>query len=172
LPAIPVVSKNPWRALLSIAGLFAILLFLFWGYMRSGTTPPLGSRVPAAPALSFAPSSQKLFSGSLEIGARQIRWVNFTVPQNGRDAQINGAFRAFGGQGNDIVVIVTNDLEFENWKNGNVARLLYNSGKVTNGVVAVQGLAPGQYVLAFENRFSALSRKQVTGDITLTCSVP
>ena len=34
-PTIPIVAKNPWRAILSIAALFAILLLLFWGYTQS-----------------------------------------------------------------------------------------------------------------------------------------
>jgi hypothetical protein len=105
------------------------------------------------------------------VEAKQIRWLNFSIPSNATNVQINGTFHAFGGGGNDIWVILTDPVQFENWKNNHETQLFYNSGKVTNGVIAGR-LQPGQYVLAFDNRFSAFSRKEVTGEITLTYLLP
>ena len=49
--------------------------------------------------------------------------------------------------------------EFENWRNGHQARVYYDSGQVTNGKIAANGVPPGSYILAFSNGFSRFSRK-------------
>jgi hypothetical protein len=113
-----------------------------------------------------------LLHGNVEVAANQMKWANFTVPEGATSTQISGEFHAFGGAGNDIQIVLTDAFDFENWKNGHPTRLFYNSDKVTNGVVAVQDLQPGQYALAFDNRFSAFSRKELTGEITLTYLLP
>jgi hypothetical protein len=129
--------------------------------------------VPAAEAPPPpTPVTLKLLSENLEVEAKQIRWLNFSIPSNATNVQINGTFHAFGGRGNDIWVIITDPFEFENWKNNHETRLFYNSGKVTNGVIAVQGLQSGQYVLVFDNRSSTFSRKEVSGEITLSYLLP
>ena len=184
-PLIAVVAKNPWRAILSITALFAILLFGFWLYMHSqhtGTRRPLPRRVSSAEAPAQVPAAEapppatpvalKLLSENLQVEAKQIRWLNFSIPSNATNVQINGTFHAFGGGGNDIWVILTDPVQFENWKNNHETQLFYNSGKVTNGVIAVQGLQSGQYVLVFDNRSSTFSRKEVSGEITLSYLLP
>jgi hypothetical protein len=176
-PSLPVVAKNPWRALLSIAVLFVLLLIVIFGVLRVRDTSigersrHTGAVTPGASVLGMlrpVPISRKLLSGNVDVGANQIKWLKFTIPPNGTNGQVTGTFQAFGGGGNDIQVIVTDAFQFENWKNHHQTQLFYNSDKVTNGTILVQNLAPGDYVLALDNRFSMLSAKRVTGDVTLS----
>ena len=119
-------------------------------------------------ALAPVPVNLKLISGNMEVDPGQIKWVNFTVPPNAANAKVTGEFHAFGGAGNDIQVVITDPFDFENWKNGHPTNVVYASSKVTNGVISVRNLSPGNYVVAFDNRFSIVSRKEVTGNITLS----
>jgi len=137
----------------------------------AGSTNPL-SAVARAVVQAPRPVRQKLLAGNIEIAANQMRYATFAIRAGATNAQVNGEFQAFGGSGNDIQVVLTDVYDFENWKNNHPTNVLYNSNKVTNGVVTVQGIPAGQYVLAFDNRFSAFSRKQITGDITLSYTVP
>jgi hypothetical protein len=118
--------------------------------------------------LQPVPISGKVLSGNLVVEASQIKWFNFTVPPNGTNGRVAGTFQVFGGAGNDVQVIITDAIEYENWKNNHQTRVLYNSERVTNGTISLQNLPPGDYVLAFDNRFSIISRKQVTADITFS----
>jgi hypothetical protein len=55
-----------------------------------------------------------------------------------------------------------------NWKNGHPARVLYQTEKITTvGTINVPISQPGTYYLAFNNQFSILSDKTITGYIQL-----
>lgn len=135
---------------------------------QEAAAPPPASPPPPPPRPVIVP----LLNGNLEVGPGQIRWFNFTVPASATEAAVVGEFHAFGGRGNDIQVILTTPFELENWKNGHEAQLFYNSGQVTNAMISVPNLPAGQYVLAFDNRFSVRSRKEVTGKIAFGYRVP
>jgi hypothetical protein len=51
--------------------------------------------------------------------------------------------------------------------NGHQARVLYSSGKTTNGRMDVPIAEPGSYCLGFSNAFSLLSAKNIAADIEL-----
>ena len=87
----------------------------------------------------------------------------FTVD---RPAHVFGRFQAAGGDGNDIEAVIADAGNFANWQNGQPARVVYQSDKVTAGSIEVM-LGPGQYDLAFNNRFSLLADKSVTASIVL-----
>jgi len=157
-------------ALLVIIG---VSLYAWYTVSRRGANEagkPDANSSGAAPTLPRPPVTASLLNGNPDVEAGQIQWINFAVPVGAFRVSVTGSFHAFGGSGNDIWVTLTTPVEFENWRNGHEARLFYNSGKTTNSEIAVKGLPPGSYVLAFDNRFSALSRKGVTGSITLTYS--
>jgi hypothetical protein len=111
---------------------------------------------------------RNLLYGNFEVQPGAMVYWNFTVPGRTKDVTIAGTFHAFGGSGNDIQLVITDPFNFENWKNGHATSVLYDSGKVTNGLVRLSGVEAGQYVIALDNRFSALSRKQVTTAISIT----
>ena len=84
--------------------------------------------------------------------------------------RISGQFRASGGQGNDIVAVVADSDQFENWINGHPATVVYESGQVTFGSID-KILAPGKYTLGFSNKFSVISDKTVSGSVELRYEV-
>lgn len=112
------------------------------------------------------PVAQNVYSGQLKVAAIQCRYWNLTITPTMLNAHLIGSFQASGGLGNDIEVLIAEQAEFQNWLNGHPARTLYSSGKVTAGKIDVP-LSSGSYVLAFNNKFSLLSAKQVTVDISI-----
>lgn len=97
------------------------------------------------------------------VGAGSMSSFPFTVD---RPAHVFGRFQAAGGDGNDIEALIADAGNFANWKNGQPARVIYQSNKVTAGSIEVM-LPPGQYDLAFNNRFSSLAAKTITASIVL-----
>ena len=86
--------------------------------------------------------------------------------------RVVGSFRASGGSGNDIQPLLAEWSECENWINGHEARALYSRPKTTNGRFDVKIPEPGTYCIAFNNRFSLLSAKNVSADIELSYLIP
>lgn len=164
--------KSPVRAAAGIVVLIALIAILVYGLSHHGRLVRSGSGYQPSSGLSAAAGFQpravsvNLLSGSLDVNGSQMKWINFSVPPSATNARVTGNFSTFGGAGNDIQVIVTDSFDFENWRNNHTTRVLYNSLKTTTGELTLY-LQPGHYVLAFDNRFSAVSRKQVTGNIVL-----
>lgn len=178
-PAVPVTprsegTRNAVAALL----LFALILIFVWVVVQKSknssspdtTESSVGSPATVPPLIPH-PVAQKLLNGNLDVQAGSYQYVNFSVPADAIRAKVTGSFHAFGGAGNDIQVVIATPSEFENWINGHQAQVYYSTDKTTNGTIDRQ-LPPGDYMLAFNNRFSALSRKEVTGEITLSYVVP
>lgn len=118
---------------------------------QSGPTRPVPRQLALAePALTVAPG--------------QYVFYKFTAPDRGR---VTGRFRAAGGSGNDIQVLILDSDQFENWRNGHNTSAYYNSQKVTVSNVDAM-LREGTYYLVFNNNFSAFSNKAITADIKLT----
>lgn len=86
------------------------------------------------------------------------------------DPTVTGNFNASGGTGNDIMAVVADETNYTNWINGHQAKVFWGTpGKQTTGNFEVK-LAPGTYYLAFSNRFSALTAKQVFLEVDLNYS--
>jgi serine/threonine protein kinase len=144
---------------------------------RPATTvdPVLGSSVPSAAEEQGPPSTpsqtpvaQALVNGNFLVQPLRYGTVQFSVPGGATQVKVKGFFRASGGTGNDIQVVIASPMEFQDFINGKQAQVFYATGKVTGGVINVENLQPGDYILAFNNKFSALSRKQVTAVVTLS----
>jgi hypothetical protein len=121
-----------------------------------------GSGVPGS--ASSTPPPLPLTPPSFVVKAGQISYFDFTI--TGASAHVRGRFEASGGSGNDIQVAIADADGFENWKNGHTAHVMYGSDKTTIGNINVT-LAPGTYYLGFNNKFSMLTDKTVTSDITV-----
>lgn len=173
-----------------LAGLgIAVIAVGAWLYIRQRTNPPNGqadrlARQIAAPSPNSLPSPppsppplvsvtkfSPIVNGNVVVPPLRIQYFKFIVPQVAQDAKVTGAFRAFGGAGNDIEAAIMTPLEFENWSNGREAHAYYTSGKVSNGEIEVDGIPPGFYILAFSNKFALVSRKEVTAQVSLTYTV-
>jgi hypothetical protein len=109
-----------------------------------------------------------LVNGNFVVQPLRYGTVQFSVPGGATQVKVKGFFRASGGTGNDIQVVIASPVEFQNWIDGRQAQVFYATGKVTGGAINVENLPPGDYTLAFNNKFSALSRKQVTAVLTLS----
>ncbi len=133
---------------------------------QSGTPPPNAEATPPMPP-PRSPVIQVLARGNYAVQPSGYITFPFSVPQGATRAIVKGSFHAFGGTGNDIQAVIASPFEFENWINGHQAQVLYGTVKATNGTIGVEGIPAGNYILAFSNKFSALSRKQVTADIVL-----
>jgi len=109
------------------------------------------------------------------VKAGSLSYVSFNVYKAGR---VLGRFQAMTGNGDDgkaaittgavntIEAVITDARDFENWKNGRPARVLYQSERISTGSMDIP-LQPGQYYLAFNNRFSLLTDKTITANILL-----
>jgi hypothetical protein len=99
---------------------------------------------------------QVLFDGQVVVPPGKRHVVTFTSRSNLRNARIAGNVQASGGTGNDIRVLVAKGQS-----------LAYDSGRRRSVVLSVDFSEPGQYALIFDNSFSVLSPKTVTGRIVL-----
>jgi hypothetical protein len=109
------------------------------------------------------------------VKAGSLSYFSFNVYKAGH---VLGRYQAMAVNGNDgntaitsgavdtIEAVITDARDFENWKNGRPARVLYRSEKISTGGIDIP-LQPGQYYLAFDNRFSLLTGKTITASILL-----
>jgi hypothetical protein len=87
-----------------------------------------------------------------------------------RGAHVAGTYNVSGGQGNDIDAVLSGADEFSNWINGHQAHGYYfSNGKKTTDRFDVK-LQPGDYILAFSNKFSTFTDKQVFLEVNLKYS--
>jgi hypothetical protein len=111
---------------------------------------------------------QKLLTGSIAVNPRSYQWVAFTVDPRMKNVRVGGHFQAYGGTRNDIQTVICTEEDFINFRNGHQARVFYDSNKTTVGDInAVLPNVGGRYVLGFNNAFSILSAKTVSGEISL-----
>lgn len=103
------------------------------------------------------------------VKAGSLSYFPFNVYKAGR---VLGRFEAIGGNGKGVETgytidaVITDARDFENWKNGRPARVLYQREKITRGGFDIP-LQPGQYFLAFSNRLSAHADKTIDASIVL-----
>jgi hypothetical protein len=154
-PVIPAPTKKPGYldSTLRIVGAVALIIL---GLILVGVY--LNSR--------HAPITEKVFTGQMVVKAGQKRFWKLTLTPRMSNIQLVGSFHAQGGTGNDIQAIIASEAEYENWKNGHRANVYYSTDRTTNGQFNVH-LAPGTYVVAFNNDFSMFADKEVTADIEL-----
>ena len=112
------------------------------------------------------PITVAICPGQFEVQAGSYRSWTLNITPNMLNAHLVGSFQAGGGSGNDIQAVVADQMEFQNWINGHPARVLYSTPKMTTGRIDVH-LPPGTYILAFNNRFSLLSDKQIVANVEL-----
>jgi predicted nucleic acid-binding Zn ribbon protein len=169
-PPVAAKKSNPLGALWKLFVALILVcgaLFLFAYISSSAKKNKLDSAGVMRAILAVpAPVTENVFSGDISIGPGQYQSRTFTIYPEMTQAQLSGSFHAAGGSGNDIQAVVTTSTEFENWINNHPTKVYYSTEKVTAGQIDVR-LGPGTYVVAFSNKFSLLTEKEVTADITL-----
>ena len=142
--------------------LFGVLAVVLVGIVvLANSHTPLG-----APRLRNVPVIEEIASGQIVVRANGLVQYRFQVTPQMRDAHVTGQFNASGGNGNDIEALLATEDEFTNWINGHQARVNYGTGRKTADTFDVR-LAPGRYCLAFNNRFSLLTAKEVFLEVNL-----
>jgi hypothetical protein len=130
----------------------------------------MGACAPATTPV-LVPQSANLVNAIITVDAGSYYSINFYVDTNKmHNVAVSGSFTASGGSGNDIVVLILDDIAFTNWVNGHSVMALYNSGQITTDRINVPITASGRYYLVFSNRFSIISTKKVSTMIDLQWS--
>jgi hypothetical protein len=129
-------------------------------------SPPTGGASPEnIPTSPGAASGERLVPNSFFVPARRYYSMRFNISAQG-GMKVVGNFRASGGSGNDIEVIIVDEEGFKNFANKQGARTYYNSGKLSIGNINVR-LQSGTYYIIFNNNFSLLSNKTIITEIAL-----
>jgi hypothetical protein len=173
--AVPIsaVSAKPSAVRPAFVITLLLLFALFGWYVDHMMHQPVARANPTADNNTLPPQPQihavNIGQGALSVAALHYSFYTLTVPAGASNVRVQGHFQATGGLGNDIEVVLLNDEQFTNWKNGHSTPTYYNSGKMTVG--DVQAILPnevGTYYLVFNNNFSLLAAKAVTFKGTMT----
>lgn len=107
-------------------------------------------------------------SNSYDVGPSRYQYRAIHVSAGMSDACLKCSFTASGGMGNDIKAHVLDAENYLNWSNDHDCRTYYSSGQVTAGSFNVALPGPGTYYIVYDNRFSLLSTKRVTENLTFS----
>lgn len=113
------------------------------------------------------PSHSTTIANSVyKVGPGKYEYISFYSPCS---STVTGQFSAEAALGDNIIVYLLDQNNFDAFKNGNSAQTYYNSGKVSSGSLNV-GISPGIYYLIMSNTYSSFSTKTVSMSATYTCS--
>ena len=131
----------------------------------SGTTAQAASDPAPVEKTRYVPVSQKVATGQIVVWA--YGYVQYRITITPEMIGPTGNFNASGGSGNDIQAVMADEENYTNWINGHQAQAFWTTqGKQTTGNIEAT-LKPGMYYLAFSNKFSAFTEKQVFLDVDL-----
>jgi hypothetical protein len=165
-------NRIPW-----IVGIGAVLIIGTFVLTNSRSQPKTGDDgLPAAQAAStpapvpktrYVPVSQKIATGQIVVKANGYVQYRITITPEMVEPTVTGSFNASGGSGNDIAAVIADETNYTNWINGHQAQVFWSTqGKQTTGSIESR-LQPGMYYLAFSNKFSAFTDKQVFLEVDL-----
>lgn len=166
-------DPEPRRPFIGIAAGFILALAIgVFGYIlmvNLGSRPPgegtgqtrLSSLFSRTPKTRLVSSHRSIESNPVLVRARSYTSYKIAVEPDMVAPVINGEFRAVGGSGNDIRVILTDEINYTNWVNGHRAQVLWQTaGQQTAGRFNIP-VGAGTYYLVLSNTFALLSDKQV-----------
>ena len=120
------------------------------------------------PKTRYVPVNQKVATGQIIVKAGGSVQYRITITPEMVEPTVTGSFNASGGSGNDITAVIADETNYTNWINGHQSRVFWGTeGKQTTGRFEVT-LRPGMYYLAFSNKFSAVTDKQVFLEVDLS----
>ncbi len=171
--ATPVKQSNWLVWLLGITSAVAIVTLIV---IYSSSPPsksgnegaPVGkSAAGPVPKTRYVPVTRKVATGQILVKANGHVQYRITITPDMVEPTVTGSFNASGGSGNDITAVLADETNFINWINGHQARVFWGTeGRQTTGNFGVR-LRPGTYYLAFSNKFSAFTDKQVFLEVDL-----
>jgi plastocyanin domain-containing protein len=109
-----------------------------------------------------------LVNGTITVLPGSSYGVQFSVDTSiMKGVKVEGSFQASGGSGNDIDVLILDEMDFINWSNGHQVSPVYYSGQITIADINVPITQSGDYHLVFGNMFSVISSKNVSAQVDL-----
>ncbi len=166
------VSRIPW-----IVGVGAVLIIGAIVVTNSrtqsrsgddgGTAAHAASNPAPVPKTRYVSVSQKIATGQIVVRANGYVQYRITITPEMVGPTVTGSFNASGGSGNDIQAVIADEENYTNWINGHQAQAFWTTqGRQTTGNIEAR-LNPGMYYLAFSNKFSAFTAKQVFLEVDL-----
>ncbi|HMD85954.1 MAG TPA: hypothetical protein VKO18_14765 [Terriglobia bacterium] len=132
-----------------------------------GTTGQAASSPVPVPKTRYVPVTQKIATGQIIVRANGYVQYRITITPEMIDPTVTGSFNASGGSGNDIEAVIADEENYVNWINGHQSQVFWGTqGKQTTGSIEAR-LRPGMYYLAFSNKFSVFTSKQVFLEVDL-----
>lgn len=136
---------------------------------RPRDEPSVGTTTPESPAPQ--PVIVKVLSGPFIVPALGYSSVNFQVDsERMQQARLFGNFTLVAnkaGKKLDIEMCLLNGDQFRMLTRGQSTTTLYNTGRVTDSRINLSIPQSGTYYLVFNNKFSVLTPKTVSGVILL-----
>ena len=165
-------SRAP-QILLVLLGISVVALVLMLSKMgqRQSSNGGVFARAESVPAASTVRTENvKIAAGAFIVQPGRYSFSKFTVPQKCRNVRVQGRSTSTGGS--DIEVYVLSEGELANWKSGNQAQKIYNSGRVSANTINLRlpATSEGQtaaYYIVFNNKFSADASKALKADVSL-----
>lgn len=115
--------------------------------------------------LDLSLSGQKFVDSIYKVGPGAHTYVSFTLPCR---AQVEGGFSSNDILGDDILVMILDDSNFDKFENGMIVSSFYDSGKVKSDVFDVT-LDAGEYFIVMSNQYSLISTKTVQFQAASLC---
>jgi len=110
-----------------------------------------------APSLNLQLSGETIVNSVFEINPRSHHSVSFTLPCIGT---VQGGFVASAALGDNIIVYIFSENEYNNYNQGQNFLYYYTSEKVESDTFDLT-LNPGKYYITMSNTYSAFSKKTV-----------
>jgi hypothetical protein len=119
-------------------------------------------------SLPYPLMQEALTSQAIAVPAGGANHLVLTLhPSAFKEFSLCGRMLAQGGAGNDIRILLLDELNYLNWSNGHAAKAIYDSGVVTAAEMEVPIRVDGQYRLVFDNKFSWVTDKTVQCDLVV-----
>lgn len=165
-------GTRPWTVIFGIVLAGVICLIILANISKVKTGSDTGTAAPADTSATaktrYVPVSQKIATGQITVRAGGYIPYRITITPEMVDPTVTGNFTAYGGSGNDILAVIADEKSYTNWINGHETQVLWGTqGKQTTGDIEAKFLQPGEYYLAFSNRFSVFTDKQVSLEVDL-----
>jgi Late embryogenesis abundant protein len=117
------------------------------------------------PSVNHQLSGDTIVNSIYKISPGDNRSVYFTLPC---EATIQGEFVASAALGDNIIVYVFNESEYNNFIQGRSSNVYYQSGKVESDSFELT-LDPGTYYVTMSNTYSTFSTKTVALQVAGMC---